>query len=114
MFPEMSYVHDVLNFPPETPLRLTGLRTALWGQDLIFSGLAGEDLPFELALRDCREIRRQVYTHMQAEGRPAFPPAQIVDLALGRDQHRAPLRLLTDYFGFSASYGQLEISSDQF
>ncbi len=107
-------IAQALNLPPETPLRLTGLRTALWGQDLIFSGLAGDGLRFELALFDCREIRWQVYIHMQAEGRPAFPPAQIVDFAPGRDQHRAPLRMLTDYFGFSASYGQLQISSDQF
>jgi hypothetical protein len=110
----MITIHDSLKLPPDTPLRLTGLRSALWGQDLIFSGIAGEKQTFELALLDCRELRWQGYAHMQAEGRPAFPAAQIVDLHLGRDQHRSPMRLLTDYFGLIVSYGEIRISSTQY
>jgi hypothetical protein len=80
----------------------------LWGQTLRFSGIAGE-LLFRLTLTDCRESRWQHYAHMQIADRPAFPPATIVDLSLGRDQHRVPLQMLTDYFGLTVSYGTLQI-----
>lgn len=64
---------------------------------------------FRLMLFDCREIRWQLYTHMRADGRPAFPTATVVSLALGKDQHRSALRMLTDYFGLVVSYGRVQI-----
>ena len=104
-------ITETLGVAPGTPLHLTRLDLLLWGQELHFEGLAAESLRFRLRLIDCREARWQWYTHMQPEGRPAFPPAEIVDLHLGRDQHRSPLRLLTDYFGLTVSYGQFQIEA---
>lgn len=101
-------ITDILNLPPGSLITLTSLQVALWGQDLLFDG-ESEAVPFRLILRDCRDVRWQLYAHMQVEGRPPFPPANIANFSAGRDQHRSPLRLLTDYFGLSVSYGQLII-----
>ncbi len=97
-----------LGLPPETDLQLTGLDMELWGQTLRFTGIAGE-IAFQLLLMDCREIRWQLYAHLQIAERPAFPPTMIADLSLGKDQHRQPLQLLTDYFGLTVRYGTLQI-----
>ena len=101
-------VTDALGLPPGSPLVLTHMQPVLWGQEVIFEGLCA-GIPFRLRLIDCRDLRWQLYAHMQAEGRPAFPPAPIVDLSLGKDRHRSPLRMLTAYFGLVASYGDLRI-----
>jgi hypothetical protein len=99
-------LHETLGLPPNRPIVFTDLSVVLWGQDLIFNGRC-DTVTFQLALLDCREVRWQFYAHLQPDIRPAFPPAELVNLSLGRDQHRSPLRLLTDYFGLVASYGTL-------
>jgi hypothetical protein len=103
-------ITEALGLPPDSPITLTALQPVLWGQDLLFEGRCA-DVAFRLDLLDCRDIRWQIYAHTQAVGRPAFPPAQVVNLSIGKDQHRSPLRMLTDYFGLIVSYGQLQIAS---
>ena len=101
-------LNETLGLQPDTVLQLTHLDAEVWGQTLRFTGHAGE-MCFCLTLTDCRESRWQLYAHMNAADCPAFPPATIVDLHVGKDQHRQPLQLLTDYFGLTVSYGGLLI-----
>ena len=103
-----SAITDRLNLPPATVLQLIHLDIELWGQTLCFSGIACQQ-SFQIRLTDCREVRWQHYAHMDAPDRPAFPPTEIVDFHLGKDQHRQPLQLLTDHFGLTVSYGALQI-----
>jgi hypothetical protein len=96
---------------PDSALQVSGLRLLGWGREMHFEGVAGEATRFRLKLLDCREARWQWYTHIDAPEDAAFPLATIVDLHLGRDQHRSPLRLLTDLFGLVVSYGQIRIET---
>lgn len=107
---DQSRITDSLGLPPGSAITLTAVRPVLWGQDLIFDGMCA-GVAFQLVLTDCRDIRWQLYAHTQVEGRPAFPPATIVNLSLGKDQHRSALRMLTDYFGLTVSYGRWRIES---
>jgi hypothetical protein len=100
-------ISEALGLKPDSVIHLTGLQLRGWGRELIFEGTAGEMTRFRLLLLDCREARWQWYSHIELQAGNAFPPVAIVDLRLGRDQHRSPLRLLTDSFGLVLSYGQL-------
>ena len=80
----------------------------MWGRDLHFSGVA-DTMPFHLHFLDCRETRWQIYSHLQDESKPAFPPTELVNFKLGRTQHRSPAHLLTEHFGLSLVYGELEL-----
>ncbi|MEL6310078.1 MAG: hypothetical protein AAFN11_22885 [Chloroflexota bacterium] len=99
-----------LGLSPDTPIYLTGLTYRLWGQDLHFACIADETV-FAMHFADCRDINWQIYTHMSlAEGDdPAFPRTELVNLRLGRFQHRSPGKLLTPHFGLSLVYDTLAI-----
>lgn len=92
----------------DTVIQLTALKMIMWGRELHFSGTAGK-MSFELYFRDCREMRWQIYSHLQDENNPAFPPTNLANFKLGRNQHRSPAHLLTEHFGLSLVYGALEL-----
>lgn len=98
-----------LNIAAGTPLVLHGLTHELWGRTLRFDALAKPaDAPeraFSLCFDDCREMRWQLYTHLQDAGRPPFPQTTIANFKLGRGQHRSPSHILTEHFGLSLFYG---------
>ena len=106
---DQNKISEALNLPPGESIYLEGLQLVVWGQDMIFNGHYG-DTPFTLTLTDCRELRWQLYSHMRPDERTPFPHAALVNLSLGKDQHRQPLHMLTDYFGLSVSYGQCVIA----
>jgi hypothetical protein len=106
---DQNKISEALNLPPGESIYLEGLQLVVWGQDMIFNGHYG-DTPFTLTLTDCRELRWQLYSHMRPDERMPFPCAALVNLSLGKDQHRQPLHMLTDYFGLSVSYGQCVIA----
>lgn len=97
-----------LNLQQDTAIQLTGLTLRMWGRDLYFSCQA-ESSQFELVFTDCREMRWQLYTHIQDDENPAFPPSELVNLKIGRSQHRSPAHLLTGHFGLSLVYGELRL-----
>lgn len=113
----MQPLHTALKLPDDTPITITGVQHHVWGQQLTFrchtttpqKGL----IAFTLRFEDCREQRWQLYTHMQSPTNIAFPECTLVDIRLGRNQHRSPAHMLTDYFGLSLVYGTATIIKDE-
>ncbi len=99
----MSIIHEQLGLDPQTVILFTDLQIDGWGRTLIFSGAAG-DVRFTLTFDECREMRWRVYAHLDAH-----EPTTLHDFALGRDQHRSPVQLLTDHFGLSLFYGTIQL-----
>lgn len=110
---DKTRILTVLSLPVDSVITFTQLDTVLWGQSLHFHAeakLPSDDvMTFELRFIDCREMRWKIYTHMQDSDVTAFPPTELVNFRIGRDQHRSPANLLTDHFGLSLFYGRLEI-----
>ncbi|MCA9911743.1 MAG: hypothetical protein KC496_00275 [Anaerolineae bacterium] len=104
-------ITDALGIPPGTSLYLTKLDFLVWGNNLYFAAIAGEDMAFSLQFRDCREWRWQTYTHIESAGEP-FPRTELVNFRLGRSQHRSPAHLLTEHFGLSLFYGDVLLVRD--
>jgi hypothetical protein len=105
---ESNPILSALNLPHINPIRFTSLQMRMWGRDLRFSCKAGL-VEFKLQYTDCREMRWQVYTHLKDEQNPAFPPTELVNIKIGRNQHRSPSHLLTEHFGLSLVYGELDL-----
>ncbi|GAB5492586.1 MAG: hypothetical protein Phog2KO_28010 [Phototrophicaceae bacterium] len=104
-------LQTALNLESATRIRFTALSMRMWGRELHFSCVA-ESLAFNLNFLDCREMRWQIYTHLQDDNNPAFPPTELANFKLGRNQHRSPAHLLTEHFGLSLVYGALELHHD--
>lgn len=102
---------SALNLPPTTAILVRSLEMVMWGRNLLFFCEANH-IEFELHFKDCREMRWQIYTHMQHDKNPAFPPTQLANCALGRGQHRSPAHLLTEHFGLSLVYGEVYLLRD--
>jgi len=92
-----------------------------WGQEITF--IAHYELPesheavdFQITLRDCRDLQWRVYAYSSRAENGATPPAALVNLRLGTNQHRKPFQMLTDAFGITILYGEILIqnSSNQF
>ncbi len=88
------------------------LRLVGWGKDLVFEcvyepGGPSKPVPFQLILKDCREMRWRVYAH--ADG---MTTASIVNIGLGTGQHRKPANILTDTFGLTVLYGEWVIERE--
>lgn len=100
----------LLNLPPDSAIYLTYVTHHLWGQDLIFACSAADTL-FEMHFSDCRDIHWQLYTHMQLrpDEDPAFPTTELVNVRVGRFQHRSPCKFLTAHFGLTLVYDKLHI-----
>ena len=62
-------LHTALNLEPSATIQLTALEMVMWGRELHFSGHA-DMMPFELRFLDCRELRWQLYSHLQDENNP--------------------------------------------
>ena len=104
-------LQTALNLEPTAIIRFTSLSMQMWGRELLFSCEA-DTLTFNLTFLDCREMRWQLYTHLQDPDKPAFPPTDLANFKLGRNQHRSPAHLLTEHFGLSLVYGALELRHD--
>lgn len=104
-------ITDALGLPPGTSLYLTKVALEQWGNTLHFESIAGEDMAFSLDFRDCREWKWQTYTHMDSAGE-TFPRTELVNVRLGRSQHRSPAHLLTEHFGLSLFYGEVMVIRD--
>lgn len=92
-----------------------------WGQEIAFGGSyklpdSGLVAHFQIRLQDCRDLQWRVYAHLNAAGNLTTPPAALVNLRLGTNQHRKPFQMLTDSFGITILYGELVIqkSSNDF
>lgn len=99
-----------LSLPMTSTIYFTALEMIVWGRDLQFHCLAqndSESRAFLLGFSDCRETRWQLYSHMQAEDKPAFPKTEWVNFRQGRSQHRSPAHILSEHFGLSLVYGHL-------
>jgi hypothetical protein len=59
--------------------------------------------PLLLRYAECREHRWRVYALDDDQ------PAEVVDFAPGRDQHRSPMQMLTTRFALFLVYGALHI-----
>lgn len=104
-------IAEALGSHPYGAFWIQAMRVDGWGRDLAFDclyepGAPSKPVPFQLTLKDCREMRLRVYAHADGTGMPA---ASIVNISLGTGQHRKPANILTDYFGLTVSYGELVI-----
>ena len=103
---------QALSLPETGIIKLTHLDMLLWGRALHFhASVDGEDtaVRFEIDFEDCRELRWQVYSHLQSATPQAFPASELMNFQIGRSQQRSPARLLTEYFGISLFYGGLHL-----
>lgn len=103
-----------LNAAPDGTFMIRDVHYAHWGSEIVFlcsyqpPGLTVA-MPFKLVLNDCREMQWRVYAHLRAPEDQTLPEATLVNILLGRDSHRKPLHILTDFFGMNVSYGTLMI-----
>lgn len=97
---------EVLSLPPMTRIDITHMTWQLWGQTMTFACEA-DAIQFSVQFEDCREMKWQLYTHMQHDEPLAFPRTEWVNFRMGRDQHRSPAHVLTQHFGLSLMYGAL-------
>jgi hypothetical protein len=104
----MDELYRLLDAPAEATITIQSMQVNGWGRELIFHCVLqvydAEVLSFILHLTDCREMQWRVYTHVapDAENR-------LVEIKLGRDQHRSPARILTEAFGLVVFYGDLKV-----
>ena len=105
----MDRIHilEQLALPPTTPITITGLTMRQWGRDMIFSCEAN-NINFTVTFADCREMKWQLYTHIQ-EDDANFPRSTWVNFRMGRSQHRSPAHMLTEHFGLSLVYGEIQV-----
>lgn len=102
-----------LDFPIAATIYLQELQIIFWGRTLDFAceAQAPEIAPctFNLRFVDCRDMRWQVYSHIEQTEVTAFPLTELLNFSMGRDQQRSPCQIFTDYFGLSLFYGELHI-----
>ena len=105
---------DLLRVPYGSLFRVDEVRLRDWGGGLVLDcrcepGQPDSPVPFQIILKDCRDIQWRVYAHLShTEGAP-LPPTPVVNIKLGSPTHRKPLALLTDAFGVTISYGEIAI-----
>ena len=102
---------ELLGAPPDTVFQINDLQLIGWGSDVVFECIyqvESAHIPFQMILRDCREMHWRIYAHPGGDVKTR-PPAALVNLRLGSDQHRKPLNMLTDFFGLTVLYGALVI-----
>jgi hypothetical protein len=112
--PELCQLLDV---EPYGTFKISDLLQIDWGAELIFECVYEFPTPrpplyFRLHLRDCRDMRWRVYAYLRHPEDLNTAIATLVNVRLGQGQHRKPLHLLTDFFGFSVSYGELVVEKD--
>lgn len=105
-------ISEALDSHPYGALVLLDTRLVNWGRDVVFDcvydpGGPSKAIPFRLLFQDCREMRWKAYAHLAVENDGRQPITPVVDLRLGKDQHRSPAHILTDHFGASLYYGAL-------
>lgn len=104
----------MLGVPAPGEFKIETVNPGNWGETVVFrcdytSPASTVIIPFDLILRDCRELQWRVYAHLRHPEDVSLPKATLVNLRLGDDQHRKPLHMLTDFFGISVYYGALEV-----
>jgi hypothetical protein len=85
-----------------------------WGQEISFKAHyeapeSSEIIYFQIKLQNCRDLQWRVYAHSTLAEDRTPPPAALVNLRLGTNQHRKPFQMLTDSFGITILYGELHI-----
>lgn len=66
-------------------------------------------LLFQIMARDCREMQWRVYAHLRHPEDRTLPDTLLINIRLGSAGHRKPLHILTEAFGLTALYGDLEM-----
>jgi hypothetical protein len=102
-------IAEMLDSHPYGAFSIRDMRLTGWGKDVVFEclyepGAPGKPVPFQVMLKDCRDMHWRVYAH--GDGQVA---ATIVNINLGTGQHRKPAQILTDYFGLTVLYGEVVI-----
>lgn len=104
----MEGLYLLLGVTPGGKIVIESMAVNGWGYELVFQCLRQTEgeaaLPFTLTLSDCREMQWRVYARLATEGEN-----QLVQMQLGRDQHRSPARILTEAFGLVVFYGVMQI-----
>ena len=109
-------ISEALGSHPYGALTIHDVHLVNWGRDVAFAcvydpGGPSKAISFQLVFEDCREMRWKAYAHLDVDGTAQQPVTPVVDLRLGRDQHRTPASILTDHFGVSLYYGALVIQT---
>lgn len=109
---------NALGLIPGGGFSITDIQMVQWGRDLIFECVyqtASPNVPPEhpvhinIIFKDCRELKYKIYAHIGAQEGGVLPVADVVDVALGKDQHRRDAQLLTNYFSVSISYKEIHL-----
>lgn len=99
---------------PGGEFRIQHIAFERWGNELVIScvyeaGSESKPVEFQILLHDCREMQWRLYAHLRPPDDQTLPEAMLVNIHLGRDNHRKPLHILTDFFGLTVLYGTMEI-----
>ncbi len=97
----LATLYEALGAADGSAVEITEIWVGAWGRDIVLEGIC-DDVRFELAFDDCREMRWRVYAH-DNNGEPTA----LVDFAPGRDEHRSPAQILTDTCALTLWYGAL-------
>lgn len=107
----MEQVIAALGVEPGGMLFVRELQVLDWGRVLrlvcVYRLSPDDDYPLDITFRDCRDMRWRIYAF--DDGRPEVA---VVDARLGRGGHRSPAHVLTDRFGLTLTYGELNIDPD--
>src|SRR5690349_3915935 len=110
IFMDKPKLAERLGAPPDGSFQINDMQLLGWGSDIVFVCVYQAEaahIPFQMILHDCREMHWRIYAHPGSSDDQTRPPAALVNLRLGSDQHRKPLNMLTDYFGLTVLYGVL-------
>lgn len=107
-----------LGAQPGGDFQVHSIQPVQWGHELLieFSYVPKpgmKPIAFHIHLRDCRELQWRLYAHLRAPEDQSLTTATLVNILLGRDNHRKPMNILTDFFGLTASYGEMTIQKTE-
>jgi len=104
----MDTIDQALGLEPGGQLYVQALQLLDWGRTLrltcSYRFPDGEAHALNLVFQDCREFKWRVYAFDDDR-----PDVALVDARLGRGGHRSPAHLLTDRFGLTLIYGELQV-----
>lgn len=105
----MESTLQALDLEPGGTLHVRSLHLLDWGQVLrlacVYRRPDHADQPLDLSFHDCREMKWRIYAFDDDRDE-----VLIVDARLGRGSHRSPAHMLTDRFGVTVFYGELQVT----
>lgn len=119
---DRSRIVNALGLVSDGVFAITDLQMVDWGRDIVLKcdyrtvsleGVPDDPVEFQIVFRDCREIKYRIYAHIsQHEQGHVSKFADVVELMLGKGNHRRDANILTNHFSVTISYGEVVIERD--